>query len=126
MHLISAFHTAGFRHVIGTLWKVEDKYCVDMANLIYKEIANGGMTDRSVSIGLHNASRALRTRWVHSEMDRRERRRVGSYGRSDDTSCGTSCKNQPEEMKPELPRDMVPDDDDDADFHWARYIHFGV
>ncbi|KAF7174243.1 hypothetical protein CNMCM6106_008368 [Aspergillus hiratsukae] len=33
IHLISAFQLAGFRHVIGTLWEVNDKLCVDMAKI---------------------------------------------------------------------------------------------
>ncbi|KAK5693657.1 hypothetical protein LTR97_010226 [Elasticomyces elasticus] len=35
-HLVSAYQLAGFRHVIGTLWDVNDKLCVDMASFTYE------------------------------------------------------------------------------------------
>ena len=33
LHLISGFQMAGFRHVIGTLWEVDDEHSVDMARI---------------------------------------------------------------------------------------------
>ena len=60
IHLIRAYQLAGFRHVIGTLWEVDDQICVDMARIIYREIGDGSMTDESVCLGLHKASRKLR------------------------------------------------------------------
>ncbi|OCK98480.1 uncharacterized protein K441DRAFT_654679 [Cenococcum geophilum 1.58] len=51
IHLISAFQLAGFRHVIGTLWKVNDELCVDMARIMYEEMRDGGMTDESMCWG---------------------------------------------------------------------------
>lgn len=30
-HIVSSFHVAGFRHVIGTLWQSEDEACNEMA-----------------------------------------------------------------------------------------------
>ncbi|KAI8686836.1 CHAT domain-containing protein [Fusarium sp. Ph1] len=36
LHLISGFQLAGFRHVIGTLWEVQDELCVDMARITYE------------------------------------------------------------------------------------------
>ena len=45
IHLISAFH------VIGTLWKVIDELCVDMARIMYEEMRDGGMTDESMCWG---------------------------------------------------------------------------
>ncbi|KAI1179296.1 CHAT domain-containing protein [Nemania sp. FL0916] len=38
LHLISACQLAGFRHVIGTLWSVNDKACVDTAVTTYEWI----------------------------------------------------------------------------------------
>ena len=64
IHLINGFHTAGFRHVIGTLWEVKDEICVDMARITYQGMAQNGMTDEAVSRGLHEASRELRDRWL--------------------------------------------------------------
>ncbi|EGU73266.1 hypothetical protein FOXB_16222 [Fusarium oxysporum f. sp. conglutinans Fo5176] len=64
IHLINGFHTAGFRHVIGTLWEVKDEICVDMARITYEGMMQNGMTDEAVSRGLHKASRELRDRWL--------------------------------------------------------------
>ncbi|KAH7165304.1 CHAT domain-containing protein, partial [Dactylonectria macrodidyma] len=64
IHLISGCQLSGFRHVIGTLWEVNDELCVDMARMTYKGIHDGGMTDLSVCQGLHNATRHLRDRWL--------------------------------------------------------------
>ncbi|RYP71324.1 hypothetical protein DL771_004901 [Monosporascus sp. 5C6A] len=67
IHLISGCQLAGFRHVIGTLWEVNDTICVDMARGIYEGMRDGNMSDESVCLGLHNASRSLRDRWVFEE-----------------------------------------------------------
>jgi len=82
IHLIGACQLAGFRHVVGTLWEVDDEQCVDMARIVYEGIRDGGMTDESVCLGLHRASREHRSRWL-DEISAREscgkrRRRVKS------------------------------------------------
>ncbi|KAF2189925.1 hypothetical protein K469DRAFT_519559, partial [Zopfia rhizophila CBS 207.26] len=64
IHLISACQLAGFRHVTGTLWDVNDESCVDMAKTTYQEIIHGGLTDESVCLGLHKATRKLRDHWL--------------------------------------------------------------
>lgn len=45
IHLISACQLAGFRHVIGTLWEVDDETCVHMARMTYEGIEDGSATD---------------------------------------------------------------------------------
>jgi CHAT domain-containing protein len=61
IHLISAFQLSGFRHVVGTLWEVQDKACVDVARILYETLRDKGSTDdAAVSLGLHLAVRALR------------------------------------------------------------------
>ncbi|KAK6359275.1 hypothetical protein TWF696_000438 [Orbilia brochopaga] len=60
VHLVSALQLAGFRHVIGTLWAVSDRYCVDVARVLYQTLRDRGMTDRAVYAGLHHAVRTLR------------------------------------------------------------------
>lgn len=66
LHLSSACQLAGFRHVIGTLWSVDDALCVEMARLTYKFLAERGLSDESVCHGLHTASRRLRDEWLCS------------------------------------------------------------
>lgn len=59
IHLVSAFQLAGFRHVVGTLWGVSDRCCVDVAKIFYETLQEEGMTDVAVCRGLHRAIRAL-------------------------------------------------------------------
>ncbi|KPM45606.1 hypothetical protein AK830_g989 [Neonectria ditissima] len=63
LHLISACQLAGFRHVIGTLWEVDDMACVDVAEITYRELKDAGLEDDSVCRGLHKAVRSMRERW---------------------------------------------------------------
>ncbi|KAF3157632.1 hypothetical protein TWF569_000197 [Orbilia oligospora] len=60
VHLISAFQLAGFQHVIGTLWEVSNKYCVEVARIFYETLRSKGMTDQAVCRKLHKAMRVLR------------------------------------------------------------------
>lgn len=60
IHLVSACQLAGFRHVVGTLWEVSDKRCVDVAKALYEALRGEGMTDGAVCGGLHRAVGALR------------------------------------------------------------------
>ncbi|KAK6497577.1 hypothetical protein TWF481_011984 [Arthrobotrys musiformis] len=64
IHLISACQLAGFRHAIGTLWEVSDRYCAEVTKTLYETLRDEGMTDRSVALGLHKALRTLRQRSV--------------------------------------------------------------
>ncbi|KAH6962410.1 CHAT domain-containing protein [Ilyonectria sp. MPI-CAGE-AT-0026] len=67
IHLISAFQLAGFRHVIGTLWEVDDELCVRMARLTYEFLQKNGISDKNISYGLHHATRFLRDDWASGE-----------------------------------------------------------
>ena len=64
LHLIAACQLAGFRNVIGTLWKVEDEVCVAMAESIYLWMKTRSMSAEALAESLHHASRKLRTGWV--------------------------------------------------------------
>ncbi|KAK3689124.1 CHAT domain-containing protein, partial [Podospora appendiculata] len=51
IHLASAFQLAGFPHVVGSLWPVDDDVCVDVAGKFYRELlvsegANAGNDGR--------------------------------------------------------------------------------
>ena len=59
VHLISSFQQAGFRHVIGTLWNVSDKHCVDVAKVFYESLLENGLTDEAVANGYHRATKTL-------------------------------------------------------------------
>ncbi|KAL4939351.1 CHAT domain-containing protein [Aspergillus oleicola] len=68
LHLISAFQLAGFRHVIGTLWEVNDEISARMATRAYQDMVDGDMTDEAACRGLHKATRYLRDRWLQEEL----------------------------------------------------------
>jgi tetratricopeptide (TPR) repeat protein len=133
IHLISAFQLAGFRHVIGTLWEVNDQLCLDMARITYEVMRDGGMTDESVCRGLHNATRELRDRWLN--MPAKARRGSKSVRTVDVPFVGDEVEAQStsvgDQRDDSLPRDVVLCDDSDDEgwtgsLHWVPYIHFGV
>ncbi|KAF9773989.1 hypothetical protein IL306_008084 [Fusarium sp. DS 682] len=103
IHLANACQLAGFRHVIGTLWTVDDGLSVDMAKKTYEFLRAEsrrveGITDQSVSRGLHCATRALRDQWLNKEGMGRVRPR------------GAVLDNNSKMRSP----------------LWAPYVHFGV
>ncbi|KAF2717689.1 hypothetical protein K431DRAFT_193483, partial [Polychaeton citri CBS 116435] len=68
IHLVSPSRLAGFRHVIGTLWKVDAESCVAVAETTYMVIGDEGLGDVSVSLGLHEASRKLPNDWFENSL----------------------------------------------------------
>jgi CHAT domain-containing protein len=60
IHLMGACQPAGFRHVIGALWEVPEMQRVDVAKDVYETMINAGISDKFVSLGLHNAVMNLR------------------------------------------------------------------
>ncbi|RVD89553.1 uncharacterized protein DFL_000556 [Arthrobotrys flagrans] len=64
INLISASQLAGFRHVIGSLWEVNDRHCVSVAKIVYETIAEKGLTNFAVALGLHRANVRLRNEVV--------------------------------------------------------------
>jgi tetratricopeptide (TPR) repeat protein len=104
IHLTSAFQLAGFRHVVGTLWEVDDELCVRMAKLTYEFLRDNGISDESVSSGLHHATRQLRDGWVHQEANDQE-----AIRHSVSTRVIEKCEST-ESSKP----------------LWVPYVHYGV
>ncbi|KAI1085982.1 CHAT domain-containing protein [Rostrohypoxylon terebratum] len=98
IHLVSAFQLAGFRHVVGTLWEVSDKHCVDAARVLYETLRQEGMTDVAVCRGVHRAVRALRDGEIKKDGEARDAKLVCS---------GTQVQGLP-------------------NFYWVPYVHFGV
>lgn len=131
IHLISAYQLAGFRHVIGTLWEVNDGLCVDMARITYRDMKDGGMTDESVSRGLHKATRELRDRWVNARKHIRPRSKsvtkviaVLENETSDQGGSGKDSGNVG------LLRDAVICNEEELEggdqLQWVPYVHFGI
>ena len=137
IHLISACQLAGFRHVIGTLWEVNDEFCVDMARIMYQVMRDGGMTDESVSRGLHMATRELRDQCIRlSPMTQSKGKQVGNFDmKGVDDKIGALSVNDGDHKDVKLPRDAVICDDEDNEdgdaintrlSHWVPYVHFGA
>jgi hypothetical protein len=61
IHLASAFQLAGYRHVVGTLWPIDDGDAVAVADHIYAAITTG---TGDVAGAVHAATRSLRNRWA--------------------------------------------------------------
>ncbi|MGW4982485.1 CHAT domain-containing protein [Streptomyces mirabilis] len=63
LHITGAFHLAGYRNVIGTLWRVDDRVAAKLAADFYTHLTNDGtvppQADRSAH-ALHQATRRLR------------------------------------------------------------------
>ena len=126
LHLISACQLAGFQHVIGTLWEVNDKSCVDMAITTYKWMLEHGMSDESVSEGLHHASRCLRRQWIEENSAR------GAFKRDrgvQNTRDGQMAMDPPYSRQGEArdSRDIeLCNDSMLSPLYWVPYVHFGV
>lgn len=113
IHLANAFQLAGFRHVIGTLWDVDDALCVDVARAVYENLRDHGVVDESVSIGLHSGLRLLRDRWVASQAPTlvlQDSQTLKSSREDGDQSRGMTLENYSMVTRP----------------LWVPYIHFGV
>lgn len=79
LHLIAGCQVAGFQHVIGTLWEVNDALCIEVARMTYEWMHKNGMSHDSVSEGLHRAIRQLRMKWVR-DCEHRSRVAKGTDG----------------------------------------------
>ncbi|KAK9418571.1 putative CHAT domain-containing protein [Seiridium unicorne] len=129
IHLVRACQVAGFRHVIGTLWEVNDRHCVDMARLTYQEIMRKGLTDDSVSWGLHVATRQLRDDWLGTQGQVAPRPHRDRSVYEDGASLIENVRG--EETNQVLRKWHISDSDDedaspDGPLRWVPYVHFGV
>ncbi|ETS81126.1 hypothetical protein PFICI_06128 [Pestalotiopsis fici W106-1] len=105
IHLISAFQLAGFRHVIGTLWNVDDRLCGDMARLVYEALKDGRLRDESPSRGLHFATKQLRDKWIKDFR--------------------TAMRSSMQELA--TSRDVEAVDESEIEgLPWVPYVHYGV
>ncbi|TFK67996.1 hypothetical protein BDN72DRAFT_769974 [Pluteus cervinus] len=70
VHIAAGMLVAGFRSVIGTMWKISDEYAPELADLFYQKMfegvhAHGQVPDyRRSAYALHDAVKALRQRGV--------------------------------------------------------------
>jgi CHAT domain-containing protein/tetratricopeptide (TPR) repeat protein len=121
IHLTAAFQLAGFQHVIGTLWNVNDDASVKMATLVYKWMKDQGISDESVSEGLHYASRELRNQWIQegTEMRGTLRNPMFSSGQQAPVEASRSSDSVQRDA-----RDVM--GFGDAPLYWIPFVHFGI
>ena len=65
IHIASAFHIAGYPHVIGTLWAVEDRAAATIAELVYDELTDDRPDPGRAPLALHNALTQARKTHPH-------------------------------------------------------------
>ncbi|KAH8722555.1 hypothetical protein GQ44DRAFT_353570 [Phaeosphaeriaceae sp. PMI808] len=127
IHLINACQLAGFRHVVGTLWEVNNESCVDMARLTYEAMKDGGMTDSSVCLGLHRATRKLQDHWRNSSTTLERRNTSNTI-----VDVPGDGKSQLVELTKRgrhgyrIPKKAVlvdSDDEDEGGLQWVPYVH---
>ncbi|RMJ17651.1 hypothetical protein CDV36_002650 [Fusarium kuroshium] len=142
IHLTSAFWLAGFRHVIGTLWEVQDELCVRMAGLTYEFLKANGMSDENVGRALHWAMRQLRDEAVGNKE--RDTRRPGpdagaldnghhASGSGDSQPAGhdeENGKSREGEFRDKRKAKFVGAEESSTEkvsppAHWAPYVHYG-
>ena len=128
VHLISACQLAGFRHVIGTLWEIQDEGCVEMARCIYENIIKEGMTDFSVRFALHQACRAFRDKWLGSLNEDQSHEGLNSSYQDVATMSEESTHSETKSLRH---ADLDGDDASEritsrALLHWIPYVHFGA
>lgn len=121
LHLISACQLVGFRHVIGTLWKVNDQSCVEMAAMTYEWMKQGNMSDDSVAEGLHQASRYLRSQWYSESAARTFKRMAAARTKGGLAVLEQSCSGQ------STARELrTAELYEDPPLYWVLYVHFGI
>lgn len=130
VHLISACQLAGFRHVIGTLWEVNDEVCVDVAKSIYEGMMRGDKADESVCRGLHKATRELRDRWLWQE-ETAQYQRNEAMNVPKGNHAGIWNKDGDKQGEATTPRDFVlclegEDEAASRPMLWVPYVHYGV
>jgi tetratricopeptide (TPR) repeat protein len=113
LHLVSAFQLAGFQHVIGTLWDVDDELSKEVASLVYETIIEMGMTHESVRLGLHVAIKSCRDRWRSIVLERNEELVTATAlsGSSRNRDYGTGREGYGSESG--------------SGYEWAPFVHFG-
>lgn len=63
LHVVTAFQLAGFPHVVGTLWEINDTMAATIAEHIYTHLGAVGYDPAHTSACVHRATRLMRDRF---------------------------------------------------------------
>lgn len=68
VHVTSAFHLAGYRHVVGTLWAAADQASAHFAGVFYHGLlrSDGTLDTGHAAFALHQATHAMRARCLQT------------------------------------------------------------
>lgn len=119
INLISACQIAGFTHVIGTSWNVQDDLSVEMAKMTYQELLESGISDDSICQGLHKATRELRRRWIE-KYETCQNLRTATDSDSHEAAKGSPSRSARDASL------IGSTDNNLGSADWAPYIHYGV
>ncbi|KAJ4141758.1 hypothetical protein NW768_000975 [Fusarium equiseti] len=101
LHAAGALHIGGFRHAIGAQTIVDDQFCYEFSNLFYGAWPGREVSDDTVALCLHEATRTFMDQWKERELGDGRR----------DTHRSIVMNEE--------------DDDDDTVMRWAAFIHLG-
>lgn len=119
INLIGACQIAGFRHVIGTLWSVQDDMSVRMASMTYQELKDSDISDESICRGLHRVTCELRKEWLE--------RRGRGQGVVSSTATGLQDLAMGLHFGPTRDALLINGGNQDISLaYWAPYVHYGV
>jgi CHAT domain-containing protein len=121
LHLMSACQLAGFRHVIGTLWEVNDQSCVEAAMVTYDWMERGNMSDDSVAEGVHQAIRSLRNQWGLESADRASKRKAIL-----NAECGSPATEHSGLSRTTTGISRTAELYEDPPLYWVPYVHYGI
>jgi tetratricopeptide (TPR) repeat protein len=121
VHLVSACQIAGFRHVVGTLWAVDDVCCKDIAQDTYQTLKDEmstnkeAITNKSVCFALHQALRKARDEWQNGG---RQRSQLGNADANDGVPENENSKAHNAFARGEIIKGKRA--------YWMPYVHYGI
>ncbi|KAH7349785.1 CHAT domain-containing protein [Plectosphaerella cucumerina] len=131
IHLAGAFQLAGFRHVICTLWNVNDHCCVEVAKIVYETLRAGGtpLSDKAAREGLHFALRSLRSKSAN-ELGSQKTVSEMHIGKPSETAQQIICEPTPAQLDSTdriqvLVVNSVSSVKPPGNFLWVPFVHFG-
>ncbi|PQE31524.1 TPR domain-containing protein [Rutstroemia sp. NJR-2017a WRK4] len=122
LHLISACQLAGFRHVIGTLWRVNDHSCVEATAMTYEWMKQRNISDDSVAEGLHRASRHLRSQWNSGSAARASKRMAAAVCAEGSPAATEQSLSSQGTISGPRTAELY----EDPPLYWVPYVHFGI